>query len=168
MLNDFRNPKMQSQGFQSKLLFKKRMFRESDETVTEAQFVNLSYVQAQFDYLQGNYPVVREDAAQMCALQMQSEFASTLLENEELIFTCIEKFITKAVSAQAGAAACATAQYILLTSMLTEALMHAFQCWPLLPPVPCTLYPVPCQMHAMLIVFQTRSPTGTLLLSHRC
>ncbi len=97
MLNDFRNPKTQAQGFQSKLLFKKRMFRESDETVTEPQFVNLSYVQAQFDYLQGNYPVVREDAAQMCSLQMQSEFASTLLENEELVFTCIEKFITKQV-----------------------------------------------------------------------
>ena len=30
---------------QSRLLFKKRMFRETDETITEAQFVNLSYVQ---------------------------------------------------------------------------------------------------------------------------
>ena len=30
---------------QSKLLFKKRMFRETDETITEPQFVNLSYVQ---------------------------------------------------------------------------------------------------------------------------
>lgn len=40
------------QGYQSKLLFKKRMFRETDETITEAQFVNLSYVQAQHDYLQ--------------------------------------------------------------------------------------------------------------------
>ena len=36
----------------SKLLFKKRMFRETDETITEPQFVNLSYVQAQHDYLQ--------------------------------------------------------------------------------------------------------------------
>lgn len=40
------------QGYQSKLLFKKRMFRETDETITETQFVNLSYVQAQHDYLQ--------------------------------------------------------------------------------------------------------------------
>eukprot|EP00798_Chlamydomonas_sp_ICE-L_P009528 gene9528-12467_t len=31
------------------------MFRETDETITEAQFINLSYVQAQHDYLQGNY-----------------------------------------------------------------------------------------------------------------
>lgn len=30
---------------QSKLLFKKRMFRETDETITEPQFINLSYVQ---------------------------------------------------------------------------------------------------------------------------
>jgi hypothetical protein len=31
--------------WQSKLLFKKRMFRETDETITEPQFINLSYVQ---------------------------------------------------------------------------------------------------------------------------
>ena len=30
---------------QSKLLFKKRMFRETDETITEPTFVNLSFVQ---------------------------------------------------------------------------------------------------------------------------
>jgi hypothetical protein len=33
------------EGYSSKLLFKKRMFRETDETITEPQFVNLSYVQ---------------------------------------------------------------------------------------------------------------------------
>lgn len=33
------------EGYNSKLLFKKRMFRETDETITEPQFVNLSYVQ---------------------------------------------------------------------------------------------------------------------------
>ena len=37
---------------QSKMLFKKRMFRETDETVTEPQFISLSYIQAQHDYLQ--------------------------------------------------------------------------------------------------------------------
>lgn len=41
------------------------MCRETDETVSEPQFINLSYVQAQHDYLAGNYPVVREDAAQV-------------------------------------------------------------------------------------------------------
>jgi hypothetical protein len=40
------------EGSNSKLLFKKRMFRETDETITEPQFVNLSYIQAQHDYLQ--------------------------------------------------------------------------------------------------------------------
>ena len=33
------------ENYSSKLLFKKRMFRETDETITEPQFVNLSYVQ---------------------------------------------------------------------------------------------------------------------------
>jgi hypothetical protein len=41
--------------------------RETDENISEPQFINLSYVQAQHDYLAGNYPVVREDAAQVGA-----------------------------------------------------------------------------------------------------
>lgn len=45
MLCEFRNSKLAKEGFQSRMLFKKRMFRETDETITEAQFVNLSYVQ---------------------------------------------------------------------------------------------------------------------------
>ncbi|KXZ52314.1 hypothetical protein GPECTOR_10g946 [Gonium pectorale] len=97
VLCEFRNSKLTREGFQSKLLFKKRMFRETDETITEPQFVNLSYVQAQHDYLQGNYPVVREDASQMCALQIQAEHASTLNDNEEQVLLCIEKYITKQV-----------------------------------------------------------------------
>jgi hypothetical protein len=36
---------MAKEGWQSRLLFKKRMFRETDESITEPQFVNLSYVQ---------------------------------------------------------------------------------------------------------------------------
>lgn len=47
--------------------------------------------------LQGNYPVVREDASQMCALQIQAEHASTLNDNEEQLMLCIEKYITKQV-----------------------------------------------------------------------
>lgn len=76
-------------------MLKKRMFRETDEAITEPQFVNLSYIQAQYDYLLGNYPVVREDAAQLCALQMQAEHASSLLENEEDVIVAIERFISK-------------------------------------------------------------------------
>lgn len=44
VLYEFKNSKQKDT--QSKLLFKKRMFRETDETITEPQFVNLSYVQA--------------------------------------------------------------------------------------------------------------------------
>jgi hypothetical protein len=51
---------------------------------------------------QGNYPVVREDAAQMCALQVQAEHASTLLDNEDGLLQCIEKYITKQVCATSG------------------------------------------------------------------
>eukprot|EP00798_Chlamydomonas_sp_ICE-L_P023239 gene23239-30463_t len=92
---EFRNSKMAKEGYQSKLLFKKRMFRETDETITELQFVNLSYLQAQYDYLQGNYPVVREDAAQLCALQMQAEHAADT--DSESFMTYIEQNITKQV-----------------------------------------------------------------------
>jgi hypothetical protein len=40
--------------------------RESDDDIRDAQFITLSYVQAQADFLAGNYPVVRDDAAQVC------------------------------------------------------------------------------------------------------
>ncbi|KAK9815534.1 hypothetical protein WJX72_005298 [[Myrmecia] bisecta] len=96
VLFEFKSNK-QKEYQQSKLLFKKRMFRETDETITEPQFVTLSYVQAQHDYLQGNYPVVREDAAQMCALQMQAEAGPTLLDNSEALETAIEKYVVKQV-----------------------------------------------------------------------
>jgi hypothetical protein len=43
--------------------------RETDEAIQEVQFITLSYVQAQHDYLAGNYPVVREDAAQVTVMQ---------------------------------------------------------------------------------------------------
>lgn len=52
VLVDFKTNKAKGEYQQSKLLFKKRMFRETDETITEPQFINLSYVQAQHDYLQ--------------------------------------------------------------------------------------------------------------------
>lgn len=53
--------------------------------------------QAQHDYLQGNYPVVRDDAAQMCALQMQADAGPTYLESIDNIEQAVEKFITKPV-----------------------------------------------------------------------
>lgn len=51
-------------------------------------------VQAQHDYLAGNYPVVREDAAQMCALQMQAEASS---HNASDLDAALERWITKQV-----------------------------------------------------------------------
>ena len=57
-------------------------------------------VQAQHDYLAGNYPVVREDAAQMCALQMQAEAGPTMLDSPESLETAIERFIHKQVLTQ--------------------------------------------------------------------
>uniref|UniRef100_A0A7S0R8D5 Kinesin-like protein n=1 Tax=Pyramimonas obovata TaxID=1411642 RepID=A0A7S0R8D5_9CHLO len=99
VLADFRTLKGQGtkEAVQSKLLFKKRMFRETDESITEAMFINLSYVQAQHDYLQGNYPVGRDDAAQLAALQMQAEMDSVLKEPPEALSACVEKYITKQV-----------------------------------------------------------------------
>ena len=44
VLADFRGAR--GRDYQAKILFKKRMFRETDETITEPQFVTLSYVQA--------------------------------------------------------------------------------------------------------------------------
>lgn len=85
------------EGNVSKLLFKKRMFRETDETITESQFVNLSYIQAQHDYLQGQYPVIREDAAQMCALQMQAEYGPTLSDDPATFEAALEKFMVKQI-----------------------------------------------------------------------
>ncbi|KAG0559984.1 hypothetical protein KC19_10G144700 [Ceratodon purpureus] len=75
---EFKLSRDRSKGelFQSKLLFKKRLFRESDEAITEPMFIQLSYIQSQHDYLLGNYPVGREDAAQLAALQIIADVGS--------------------------------------------------------------------------------------------
>lgn len=91
VLYEIRSLRGGKEAYSSRLLFKKRMFRETDEAITETQFVNLSYVQAQYDYLQGNYPVVRDDASQVCALQIQAEVGPTLVDQEDAVLTCIEK-----------------------------------------------------------------------------
>jgi hypothetical protein len=84
--------------YSSRLLFKKRIFLQTDETVTETVFVVLSYLQAQFEYLQGKYPDVRDDdAAQMCALQVQVESGPSLIDQEAAIMECIQKYFTKSV-----------------------------------------------------------------------
>jgi hypothetical protein len=54
-------------------------------------------VQAQHDYLAGNYPVVREDAAQMAALQLQAEHGPGLDAEPELFLEEMEGFVTRQV-----------------------------------------------------------------------
>ncbi|KAF9667111.1 hypothetical protein SADUNF_Sadunf16G0299000 [Salix dunnii] len=72
LLAEFKASKDRSKGeiLHCKLIFKKKLFRESDEAVTDPMFGQLSYVQLQHDYILGNYPVGREDAAQLSALQI--------------------------------------------------------------------------------------------------
>jgi hypothetical protein len=96
VMADFRAAKAKD-GVAPKLLFKKRMFRETDETITEPGFVNLSYVQAQHDYLQGQYPVIREDAAQMAALQIQAEHGPTLTNNAAELDAALEHYMIKTI-----------------------------------------------------------------------
>ncbi|KAG9131098.1 hypothetical protein Leryth_023682 [Lithospermum erythrorhizon] len=72
LLAEFKSSKDRSKGeiLHCKLTFKKKLFRESDESVTDSMFVQLCYVQFQHDYIFGNYPVGRDDAAQLSALQI--------------------------------------------------------------------------------------------------
>ncbi|XP_072995272.1 kinesin-like protein KIN-14I [Typha latifolia] len=75
LLAEFKSAKDRNKGeiVHCKLIFKKRLFRESDEAVADPMFVQLSYVQLQHDYILGNYPVGRDDAAQLSALQILVE-----------------------------------------------------------------------------------------------
>ncbi|KAJ0988105.1 hypothetical protein J5N97_006461 [Dioscorea zingiberensis] len=75
LLAEFKVAKDRSKGeiLHCKLIFKKRLFRESDDAVVDPMFVQLSYVQLQHDYILGNYPVGRDDAAQLSALQILVE-----------------------------------------------------------------------------------------------
>ncbi|XP_074295481.1 kinesin-like protein KIN-14E [Silene latifolia] len=75
LLTEFKASKERSKGeiLHCKLVFKKKLFRESDDAVTDPMFVQLSYVQLQHDYILGNYPVGRDDAVQLSALQILVE-----------------------------------------------------------------------------------------------
>ncbi|GAB2260134.1 hypothetical protein Droror1_Dr00010989 [Drosera rotundifolia] len=72
ILAEFKSAKDRSKGelLHYKLVFKKKFFRESEESVTDPMFMQLSYVQVQHDYLLGNYPVGRSDAIKLSALQI--------------------------------------------------------------------------------------------------
>jgi hypothetical protein len=49
---EFKNTREKNKGelLQCKLLFKKRLFRESDEAITEPMFIQLSYVQVRLAF----------------------------------------------------------------------------------------------------------------------
>lgn len=82
-----------------KLTFKKKLFRESDEAVTDPMFVQLSYVQLQHDYILGNYPVGRDDAAQLSALQILVEIG--FVDNPESCTdwnSLLERFLPRQIA----------------------------------------------------------------------
>lgn len=53
---------------------------------------------------QGQYPVIREDAAQMCALQMQAEYGPTLASDSASFEQALEKYMVKQVGPVLGGA----------------------------------------------------------------
>ncbi|KAI5438450.1 kinesin-like protein KIN-14I isoform X1 [Lathyrus oleraceus] len=75
LLAEFKAVKDRNKGetLHCKLVFKKKLFRESDEAVIDPMFWQLSYVQLQHDYFLGNYPIGRDDASKLSALQILAE-----------------------------------------------------------------------------------------------
>ncbi|XP_022859795.1 kinesin-like protein KIN-14E [Olea europaea var. sylvestris] len=101
LLADFKASKDRSKGeiLHCKLTFKKKLFRESDEAVTDPMFVQLSYVQLQHDYVQGNYPVGRDDAAQLSALQILVEIGYLVSPESCTDWTSLlERFVPRQIA----------------------------------------------------------------------
>uniref|UniRef100_A0A7N1A0X2 Kinesin-like calmodulin-binding protein n=1 Tax=Kalanchoe fedtschenkoi TaxID=63787 RepID=A0A7N1A0X2_KALFE len=101
LLAEFKAVKDRSRGeiLHCKLIFKKKLFRESDESVADPMFVQLSYVQLQHDYILGNYPVGRDDAAQLSALQILVEIG--FVDNPETCTdwtTLLERFLPRQIA----------------------------------------------------------------------
>ena len=71
--------------------------RKFDECETDPRSLYLLYIQAQYEYLLGNYPVVCEDAAQLCALQMCADCCPTKSCHPMSVSEAAEKYITKQV-----------------------------------------------------------------------
>ena len=91
----------QKEQVQLRLVFKKRMFRDTDEAVQEAMFVNLSYLQAKHDYLAGNYPVGREEATRLAAFQIQAEDGESLGQGSvETLAQAMVRFVPKVMLQQ--------------------------------------------------------------------
>lgn len=95
ILVDFGTSSRRDMGTQKLLFKKKQTFGESDDAKMDIRFLKLTFVQAQHDFLQGLYPVVKEDAAQLCALQLYSKYGSALPRNENQMIKDVEKFTSK-------------------------------------------------------------------------
>ena len=62
---------MGGRGFNPcRLLLKKRIFRFTDDVISEPKFVELSYMQVHADYLSGYYPLTPPMAVELAALHM--------------------------------------------------------------------------------------------------
>ncbi|CAL55645.1 FERM/acyl-CoA-binding protein, 3-helical bundle [Ostreococcus tauri] len=82
-------------SMQTGLLFKKRMFRETDESITEPTFILLSYVQAKHDFLMGNYPLSRDDSALLAALQVQAEEGPRFVDDPAALGQTLAKYLPR-------------------------------------------------------------------------
>lgn len=105
LLYEFKTSKerIKGEGLHFKLIFKKNLFRESDEAVGEPMFVQLSYVQLQHDYMFGNYPVGRDDAAQLSALQILVEIGFvTNPESCSEWTSLLERFLPRQIAMTRG------------------------------------------------------------------
>ena len=80
---------------QTGLVFKKRMFRESDESIDEPTFSLLSYVQAKHDFMMGNYPLSRDDAALLAALEVQAEEGPSVGEDPAALALVLNKYLPR-------------------------------------------------------------------------
>lgn len=105
LLAEFKAAKDRSKGeiLHCKLTFKKKLFRESDEAVADLMFVQLSYVQLQHDYILGNYPVGRDDAAQLSALQILVEIGVVVNPESCTDWTSLlERFLPRQIAITRG------------------------------------------------------------------
>ena len=102
VLQDFRVAKAEKkEAVQMRLVFKKRMFRDTDENITEPVFINLSYLQAKHDFLGGNYPVNKDDAVQLAAFQIQAEEGASLGQGAiETLAGAMTRFIPRYIVQQ--------------------------------------------------------------------
>eukprot|EP00210_Caulerpa_lentillifera_P009193 g8765.t1 len=71
----------------SHLVFKKRFFCEQDAEIDDPVFINLCYLQARYEFLEGKYPVAQDDGAQLCALLIHATNGSSLeIEDVEFLY----------------------------------------------------------------------------------